>query len=247
MTRRGAAAARSASEYLDLALRARSAATRERYAAAGLAIDSAESDPDVTWGLHRQLHLARMARGDLDAALDALEGVVAPPDMRDIAHHDRARLLAAAGRIADAVRAQRLAARAAPPSRRSVQCFVLGSLLHRAGETDRALHALGRAELWAIADRPLVRAQAALVQLESGRPAPGLAGVVSALASSKYRDGYGRFVLGMLAARMGDPKRAEVHLQAFLRRHASAPPERVIGLAYELQRAREILARGTSN
>ena len=54
--------------------------------------------------------------------------------------------------------------------------------------------------------------------------------------------GYGQLVLGMIRHRLGDPRRAAVHLRAFLRRNASADPAKAITLREELRCARETLA-----
>ena len=118
----------------------------------------------------------------------------------------------------------------------------LATLRHFAGDHAAALRALERAERWAHRDRPLIRAYRAYVELDDDRVPEGLEETRRALAESPLREGYGQFVLGMVAYGLGDKKHAAMHLRAFLRKNASADRAKALTLREELRRARRALA-----
>lgn len=227
-------------EWLLAAVRAKAPKDRERYARIGLGFEDIDNDTAVL--LLRQVYVAAVDERRLDAALDATDHMARLGALPDVTQHDRARVLEALGRRADAIRAQRLAARLAPAKRKSFQLWALATLEHHHGDVDAALATLTRAMRSAVRDRPLLRAYAAYVRLENGLPVRGLAGVVEALRASKNREGYGQFLLGMIAYHMGDARIAAVHLRAFLRRNADVDVAKSMTLAVELSRARAVLA-----
>ena len=105
---------------------------------------------------------------------------------------------------------------------------------------------LQRGLRWARKDKPLLRALAALIRLENNLAQPRLGAIVASLASSPAREGYGRYLLGMIAYHMGDSRQAMVHLRAFLRRHASSSPAQLTTLRFEMQQAKAIVSRSES-
>ena len=200
-------------------------------------------DADTQFLLLRQVYLAELESHRFRAATDVALQMVTLGTMTDVARHDAARSLLALDDREGAIAQQRLAARAAPPDRRSFQWWALGGLLHFGGDLDGALHAFRRAERWAHEDRPLIEAHAAWAQLEGGGAPENLDGVVRALEESeRARTGYGSLVLGMLGYHMGDHRAAAVHLRAWLRRNAAADAAKAISLREELRRARMVLA-----
>lgn len=238
----------SAEEYLRLALAAPDAPTRARWARRGLALDSDDLAPDTQVLLLRQLYLAQLEARRFRKAAEIAAQMAAIGPLRDIAHHDAARALAALGDHAAAITAQRAAARHAPPDRRSFQLWSLGTLLHFHGDdVDEALRVLRRAERWATRDRAMIRAHAAYVRLASGSGVPALDRIVLELQKSPAREGYGQWLLGMIASELGDHRKAAVHLRAWLRRHAAADEAKAITLREELRRARLVLAATESD
>lgn len=192
--------------------------------------------------LLRQIYLTHLVGHRFRKAAEVAAQMAAIGPLRDIAHHDRARALAALGALTEAIEAQRLAARHAPAERRSFQSWSLGTLLHFDGDLEAALHALGRAERWAHRDRAMVRAHAAYVRLSGGLAVPELDERIADLQKSPAREGYGQWLLGMIGYELGDRRKAAVHLRAFLRRHAAADEAKAITLREELRRARVVLA-----
>jgi hypothetical protein len=78
--------------------------------------------------------------------------------------------------------------------------------------------------------------------LDSGEVPEDLAGVQARLLRSKSHEGYGRYLLGMIAYRMGDHRGAIPHLRAFLRRNARLDAAKALTLREELRCARLTLA-----
>ena len=228
-------------DYLRLSLEATDGPSRARYARAGLALN--DIAPDTQQLLLRQLYLAHLEARRFQRAADVARQMSAVGALRDIAHHDASRALAAVGDLEAAVVEQRMAARAAPAARRSFHLWSLATLLHFAGDTEGALRALKRAERWAQRDRSLIRAHAAYVRLDAGRGVEQLGDVLGDLRRSKNREGYGQYLLGMIAYLMDDHGKAAVHLRSFLRRNASADVAKTMTLREELRRARTALAR----
>jgi tetratricopeptide (TPR) repeat protein len=239
---KAAVAALSAEDFLQRALSAETAPLRARWAQKGLALDATDLDPDTQVLLLRQLYLAQLEDGQLRRAAEIAGQMAAIGPLRDIAHHDAARALEGLGERAEAIAAQRLAARHAPPNRRSFQLWSLATLHHHHGDVEMALRTLERAERWAHRDRPLIRAHAGYIRLAAGMAAPSLAKLVSDLQKSPAREGYGQWLLGMIAYELGDRRKAAAHLRAFLRRHAAADRAKAITLREELRRAQRALA-----
>lgn len=233
--------ARAPEDYLRASMEAPSLRERARLAQAGLKLEG-ELAPDTHVLLLRQVYSSHLEARQFRQAADVAIAMAALGPLRDIAHHDASRALAALGEQDAAIAQQRLAARAAPPERRSFQYWCVGTLLHFAGDLQGAMASFRRGERWAHVDRPLLRAHRAWVQLEAGEPVRKLDAILADLEKSKARNGYGQLVLGMLRHRMGDPRRAAVHLRAFLRRNASADPGKAATLREELRRARSVLA-----
>lgn len=244
MTRpKEAEAPESAEDFLRLALSASDAKDRARWARAGLALDAGDLDPDTQVLLLRQIYLSHLEGRRLRRAVEVAGqmAAIASP-LRDIAHHDAARALGALGELSDAITQQRLAARHAPAERRSFHHWSLGTFQHWAGDVDGALQSLRRAERWAARDRAMIRAHAAYVKLTADIAVPELDAIVSALQKSPAREGYGQWLLGMIAHEIGDRRKAAVHLRAWLRRHAAPDEAKTITLREELRRARTALA-----
>jgi hypothetical protein len=230
-------------DYLSRALSADSAAGRARFAQAGLALEVDRIEPDTHVLLLRQLYLAQLEERSFGAAAQTARQMTLVGPMSDIAHHDLARVLSVLDREEDAIHHQRLAGRRAPASRRSFHLWSLATLQHFAGHVEDALSTLRRAERWAQRDRALLAAHAAYIELDSGGAPEGLEEIIADLESSEAREGYGEYLLGMIADKMGDAGRASTFLRAFLRRNASADVAKSLTLREELRRAQTALAR----
>jgi tetratricopeptide (TPR) repeat protein len=229
-------------ELLWLALRAGTPDRRIQYAEAGLEQGEQELEPDTEVLLLRQLYLAYIELRQLRRASEIAERMASVGALKDIGHHDAARVLYALGEPERAIEAQRLASRNAPAERRSFQLWSLATLQHHTGDVDGALATLRRALRYSQKDRPLIRAHAAHIKLEEGLAVRGLNKTVNDLSASKCREGYGQYLLGMIHYRMGDAERAAVHLRAFLNRNASLDEAKALTLREELRRARLTLA-----
>lgn len=200
-------------------------------------------DPETQSLMLRQLAQKRFEEGRYDDAVALGQRIVRLGVLVDMGHHEIARAHSARGRHMRAADAELLAARAAPAERRSFFWWSLATHLEHAGETDRALDALRRASRWATeAGRPLYRAHAASIRLGAGRAVRDLPSIVRSLEESPQAQGYGRYLLGLIAHHTHDP-RAAVHLRAFLRRHASSDAAVLKTLSVELAEARRLLRR----
>jgi tetratricopeptide (TPR) repeat protein len=205
-------------------------------------VDDPRRAPDTQFLLVRQLYLVALERDRWDEAVALAEQMAAVGAFVDLAHNDRSRALSARGDVYAAIEAQRDALAAAPNERRSFQGFFLATLLHLADRITEAVAVADAAERVAQRDRPLVRALGALLRLEAGDAVPGLSQIVDELGRSRAREGYGQYLLGMIAHHVGDRARASAHLRAFLRRNAAIDRAKVITLQEELHRARRVLA-----
>jgi tetratricopeptide (TPR) repeat protein len=230
-------------DYLSRALEADSAKGRAEHARAGLSLRDEGIEPDTHFLLLRQLYLAQIEEQDFGAAEETARQMTRIGPLSDIAHHDLARVLIARGREDEAIHHQRLAGRPAPATRRSFHLWSLATLQHFAGRVEDALSTLRRAERWAREDRPLIVAHAAYIELDAGGAPEGLEETLERLEGSTEREGYGVFLQGMIAAKMGDTAKAATYLRAFLRRNASADIAKALTLREELRRARSELAR----
>lgn len=227
---------------LERAIAAREPEVRERWAREGLALDDPRRAPDTEFLLIRQLYLAQLERDRWDEAVELAVAMGKVGPFADLAHNDRSRALWARGDTEEAIQAQVEALAAAPKERRSFQGFFLATLLHFAGRVTEALAVVGKAERAAQRDRPLVRALGAFIRLDAGLAVPRLTEIVDELSRSRSREGYGQYLLGMIAHHVGDRGKASAHLRAFLRRNAAIDRAKVITLREELRRARRVLA-----
>lgn len=229
---------------LSRAIAATTPEERERWAREGLELDDPKRATDTQFLLLRQLYVAALERDRFDDAVRIAEEMARLGPFADLAHNDRSRALTARGDTALAIDAQRAALDASPAERRSFHGFFLATLLHFAGRSAESLAAVARAEKDAGRDRPLVRALGAYVRLDTGLAVPRLSEIVDSLAKSRAREGYGQFLLGMIAHHVGDRRRATAHLRAFLRRNAAIDRAKLLTLREELHRARRVLADG---
>jgi hypothetical protein len=230
----------TAEDCLRRALNASAPAARERYAREGLAAPTLEED--TRFLLLRQIYRAHIEKAELELAIEVALQMAETGTLRDIALHDAARAQAAVGERAAAIDSLRLAARAAPPSRRSFQLWSLATLQHFAGADDAALETLERASRWASRDRILIDAHAAYIELDRGGVPEGLPALLAELRTRPLR-GYLGYLAGMIGHHSGDQDFARIHLRAFLRRNAAADPAKVFTLFEELRRARVALAQ----
>lgn len=230
---------------MQLALAARDPDDRLRLARAALSHGDA-LDRDTEFLLLRQIYVGHLERGENGRAVLATRRMVNVGVMADVAHHDAARAHAAKGDLAAAIVAQTLAVDAAPRDRRSFHLWSLATLEHFAGDSRSAMASLARAIRLGGRDRALLRAHLLWVRLDAGLATPGLADIIADLTRSPSREGYGRYLLGMIAHALGDEKRAAAHLRAFLRRNALVDTAKAITLREELRRARTVLARELS-
>lgn len=79
-----------------------------------------------------------------------------------------------------------------------------------------------------------------MIELSRGRPVVDLAAIAADLDASRAGEGYGRFVLGMIAHYRGERERARPLLLEFVSRNSN-DPLKVATLAGELERARQAL------
>lgn len=232
----------SSEVLLERAIASREPEEREAWAREGLAVDDPKRTPDTQFLLLRQLYLAQLERDRWSEAVALAKAMAEVGPFADLAHNDRSRALSARGDAEAAIDAQREALAAAPKERRSFQGFFLATLLHFDGRVAEALAVVGKAERAAARDRPLVRALGAFIRLDAGLAVPRLSEIVTDLARSRSREGYGQYLLGMIAHHVGDRPRAAAHLRAFLRRNAAIDRAKVVTLREELHRARRVLA-----
>lgn len=221
---------------------AKDARERARIARRGLA-SRAPLDRTTHAMLLRQLYVALFEQRRFDDARSVAESAVDLRVLPDVIHHDAARAAAAAGDVESAILHLRTAARRAPASRRSFHWWTLGSVFFHAERYDEACAALERAVRWSTNDRPLYRAQLALVQLASGAHPQGLQAAIDDLAAAPCGQGYGRFVLGHLAYAAREFRAARRYLDAFVRRTESSPGAMCVALEPELRMAKATLAK----
>jgi tetratricopeptide (TPR) repeat protein len=236
------AVAISPAELLRRAMSAKDAASRERLARKGLAT-RAPIDRTTHAMLLRQLYLALFETRRFGEARKIAESAIELRVLRDVMHHDAARAAAAAGDLDGAIAHLRVAARRAPASRRSLHWWTLGSLAFHAQRYDEAAGALERAIRWGTHDRPLFRAQLALVCIAAGEPPRDLQETIDALAAAPCGQGYGRFVLGHLAYAAREFRAARQYLRAFAERTETLAPAAAIALEPELKMTNATLSK----
>jgi tetratricopeptide (TPR) repeat protein len=239
------AVAISPEELLRRAMNAKDAESRQRLARKGLAT-RAPLDRTTNAMLLRQLYLALFETRRFDEARRIAESAIELRVLRDVMHHDAARAAAAAGDLDAALTHLRAAARRAPASRRALHWWTLGSLAFHAQRYDEAAGALERAMRWATNDRPLYRAQLALVCIAAGEPPRDLQPTIDALAAAPCGQGYGRFVLGHLAYAAREFGAARQYLRAFALRTEKLAPAAMIALEPELRMAQATLGKMAS-
>lgn len=225
---------------------ARSPAARARWARQGLAARSS-LDKTTHAMLLRQLYLAHYELRRFERAQQVAMQALDVGVLVDVLHQDVARASLARGQVDDAVAHLRLASRRGPASRRPFHLWTLGSVLFFAHRYADAIAALGRAVRWGTSDKPLYRAQLALVRVAAGERVEDLQEMIDDSASAPCGQGYGRFVLGHLAYAAGAWGAARRYLGAFVRRTQEARPVLAIALDSELRMARATLAKIATN
>lgn len=236
---------KTAEDWLLQAVRSKDPDKRLVAAKAGLARPGVGGDTRVL--LERQAYMARLEQHRFRQALEHAKRMIAVGVLRDIAHHDAARVLALLGEFDAAIASQRLAARVSHPERRSFHRWSLATLQHFAGKPSDALATIARAMRSSTRDRALLKAHALYIRLDAELPTRAEAATVEALRASASREGYGRFLLGMIAYHQGETDEARRELGAFLARNDVTEPARTLTLREELRRARVALARITSS
>lgn len=227
-------------DHLARAMAATSPAARGRHARLGLAT-RAPLNRTTHAMLLRQLYMAHFESRRFRKAYDVAIQVLSLRVLVDVAHQDAARAAMALGFTDDAIGHLRLAARRGPANRRAFHHWTLGSALFLAGRASEAASALDRAARWGTTERPLYQAHAALARLVLGEGAAAARGAYDRLERAPCGQGYGRFVLGMLAARLRKTTEARKHLEAFVRRTVAARPAMATALAGEVTAARAAL------
>jgi tetratricopeptide (TPR) repeat protein len=234
-------------DYLRLAMASEDPREALRLALEGLAradeavARGAFDDAEARFLLLREVFKAHLRSARPRSALAIAKKMTRLGVLSEVAHADYGRACAALGRFEHAARSYRLAARFAPANRRATHWSATAMALWNAGLHDEALAALERALRWSTHTRPLHRAQHAMVELSRGRPTPDLSAVIADLDASRAAEGYGRFVLGMIAHLRGENAKAQPLLAEFVARNSS-DPMRAATLAGELAKAREVLA-----
>lgn len=220
---------------------ARTSDLRAKYARRGLE-RGRRLDPTMRAMLLRQLYLSLLEQEKFEEALEVAEQSLKTGVMRDVVHQDAARACLGMGEIDRAAGHLRLASRLGPASRRAFHCWTLGSVLYLAQRHEEAMHALSRAVRWGTADRPLYRAQLALVRVAAGQKIGNLVELYEQLAEMPCGNGYGQFVLGELAYNAGDLVRARDHLRAFVKRTTQGRVALAVALKGELAQSKRLLS-----
>ncbi len=233
-------------DWLRKAMGAKSAGARARFAHKGLA-SRAPLDRTTHAMLLRQVYLSHFESRDFEQALTVAEDAVTVGVLVDVFHQDAARAAVAAGDVDRAVFHLRSATRRAPANRRAVHHWTLGSLLFLAQRYDESIAALERAARWGTSDKPLYRAQLALVRIAAGQRVSDVQATIDDLAEAACGQGYGRFVLGHLAYAAREWQAARRYLIAFVKRTETARPAMSIALSGELTMAKATLAKMAEN
>jgi tetratricopeptide (TPR) repeat protein len=228
-------------ECLARALAAETPRSRAIWARRGLAA-RARLDRTTQAMLLRQLYLAHFEQRQFREAALTVEQSLPLGILEDVLHQDAARAAFALGDVEGAARHLRTAARLGPASRRAFHWWTLGSLLFVAGRHRDAVGALSRAARWGVRDKPLYEGHLALARLATGERVRGLGGMIKRLTEVPAGQGYGRFVLGLLAFHHNRLRDARGHLETFLSRTSERPPVFAIALDGECRHAERVLA-----
>jgi tetratricopeptide (TPR) repeat protein len=241
--RASAAAAKPSSpeELLSRAMDAKTPRSRGVWARRGLA-SRARLERTTHAMLLRQLYLSHFEQRGFKRALEVAEQSIELGVLPDVLHQDAARAAAALGDVEVAARHLRLAARLGPPSRRAFHWWTLGSLYFLASRHGEAIGAFERAARWGTRDKPLYHGHLAITRAAAGEPVEDLDEVIERLASVPAGQGYGRFVLGLLAFHARRFEDARDYLETFVARMTRGRPATTIALDAELERARQVLA-----
>lgn len=222
-----------------MATLAPSSGARAKYATRGLS--HVGTDRTTRAMLLRQLYLSHMEAHRFADAVDVAQMMVELAVMPDVALQDLARGYLGLGMPARAIEELRRAGRVAPASRRAFHLWTLGSVLYFQGYHAQAAFTFARAARWGTTAKPLYQAQLALALLASGQASDDLVELRDALEEAPCGQGYGRFVLGELAFHQGDRIAARQYLRTFVARTEAGRVALRVGLAAELERARELL------
>lgn len=236
----------SPEEYLSRAMDAATPRSRGIWARRGLAA-RARIDRTTHAMLLRQLYLSHYEQRNFREALEVTSRSLRLGVLADVLHQDAARAAAALGDLDAAARHLRTAARVAPPSRRAFHWWTLGSLYYLASRYVEAVGALSRAARWGTSDKPLYQGHLALALIAAGESDVDTGTHIDRLAEVPAGQGYGRFILGLLAIHDRRPREARAYLQSFVERTEQGRPATCIALDGELTRARKALvalARG---
>jgi tetratricopeptide (TPR) repeat protein len=230
---------RSPEAYLHKATHAQTATDRAKYATRGLAQPGLDETTQAM--LLRQLYLAHMEGRRFELALDVSRKMIDLHVLPDAARQDAARACLGLGRPSDAISHLRVAGRVAPASRRAFHAWTLGSTLYLLGRESEAIAALERALRWSTNAKPLYAAQLALAQVAAGEPHESLRILWDTLHDAPCGQGYGQFVLGELACKLGENQEARRCLEGFIRRTNSGRVALAVGLSAEVRRAEALL------
>jgi tetratricopeptide (TPR) repeat protein len=232
--------ARSPEVYLQRATTAQSPAERAKYATRGLSQPGLDDTTQAM--LLRQLYLAHMEGSRFQLALGVSERMIELHVLPDAARQDAARACLGLGDQEQAIEHMRIAGRVAPASRRAFHSWTLGSTLYLLGRSSEAIGPLERAVRWGTNAKPLYTAQAALARLAAGeKQTEDLDELFTVLQDAPCGQGYGQFVLGELALKLGNYQEARRLLSAFIKRTTSGRVALAVGLGAELARARALL------
>lgn len=225
-------------------MRANTPQLRVQYASEGLTV---RGDRETQCLLLRELHLGELECGRPEGALAAAERMLVFGAFLDVAHQDVARACTVLGLHDRALEHLQCAVDSAPPERLPVHLSALGGLAIALGRPEDAVEPLRRALK---ANRPagpptvLIGAQLAIAESAAGmRRDAELELAYHLLLKHPAGEGYGRFLLGVLAFARRDRDRARVHLQAFVARARQQRVAVQAGLAAEIARAEKVLGR----
>jgi tetratricopeptide (TPR) repeat protein len=228
-------------QMLERAMRAGTPRARGLWARRGLALPS-RIDRSTHSLLLRQLYLALYEESGFRKAAEVAEQAVRLAVLPEVAHHDAARALQALGEIDAAAGHLRLAARVGSVERRPFHWWTLGSVLFLARRYEEAISVMARAARWGTTDKPLYQGHLAVVRCASGQRVPELPALIDRLAEAPSGQGYGHFVLGLMAFHAGRHDEARRYLTEFLRAREGGRVAVTLSLAGEIALARETLA-----